>query len=333
MKGRRYKKQSFISFITPNSNTALYRFMCVFVVLAFLIIIVSAVVIGRGTEQVSNLSIGEPESDPAPDNTSALIGDLTQISVQNTEIGYGNLILVNYQYPCAYEEPQTISMLMESEYGYSIADYNVSISYEVFSFADSLLGEFEAQNGGSSNLNVSCAYRSRELQEQLYNNKIEADGQEEADKWIAKPGYSEHQTGYAFDLSVIKDGLTYEYTGTDEYAWINNNCYKYGFVVRYPIEKAEITKIEHEPWHFRYVGVPHAEYMSKNDLCLEEYIDLLHTTSVSEPLKITAEGGTYAVYYCPADSAASQTQIPVPANTPYTLSGDNINGFIITVEL
>ena len=69
--------------------------------------------------------------------------------------------------------------------------------------------------------------------------------------------------------------MNHDYDGTGDFEWINKNCYKYGFVVRYTEEKQRLTKIQDEPWHFRYVGIPHAYYMTTNNLCLEEYIDLV----------------------------------------------------------
>ncbi len=336
MKGRRYKKQGFYNFISPLSNAALYRFVCVFMILAFLVIIVSGVLIGRelknelkDNESSQSNSIGDGSDAP-----SSLLGAVTSVTEDDSQIGYGDLILVNYQYRCAYDNPDSmVSMLDNSAYNYSVSDYEVMIMNSVFDYADKLLGDFEAQSSDPSYLNVACAYRSSELQETLYNDKLQTDGQEEADRWIAKPGYSEHQTGLAFDLSIFKDGATYDYTGDGEYSWINENCYKYGFIVRYPVDRTETTKIEYEPWHFRYVGAPHAEYIFKSNLCFEDYIDLLHTKTVSNPLVIASENGNYAVYYCPKDSNSQSTSVTVPLQYEYTISGDNINGFIVTVKL
>ena len=75
--------------------------------------------------------------------------------------------------------------------------------------------------------------------------------------------------------SYTSQGVSLDYTGTGECSWLNQNCYQYGFVVRFPEDKEELTGIDYEPWHFRYVGIPHAYMMTKNNLCLEEYISFL----------------------------------------------------------
>ena len=124
----------------------------------------------------------------------------------------------------------------------------------------------------------------------------------------------------------------------DEYLWLEDNCAKYGFVVRYDGSKAALTGIVDEPYHLRYVGVSHATYMSENNLCFEEYLELLRTAHKYEdtPLEITAGDKEYLVYYVAANTVEGSnfTSIPVPpaSEGTYTISGDNMNGFIVTVE-
>ena len=111
------------------------------------------------------------------------------------------------------------------------------------------------------------------------------------------------------------------------------HCAEFGFVVRYDGSKFETTGILDEPWHYRYVGVPHATYMMENKLCMEEYLELLKKsyTYANEPLTITTDEKEYLVYYVPV-SEESTTSIPVPVDGDYTISGDNMSGFIVTVE-
>lgn len=167
------------------------------------------------------------------------------------------------------------------------------------------------------------AHRSTERQQAILDEK----GPEIA----AKPGFSEHETGYAFDFS---ETVNYDYQGTGDFAWLNENCYKYGFIVRYTEEKKDITKIEAEPWHFRYVGIPHAWYIMENGLCLEEYIDLLREKYPygGEHLKFTDdENRSYEVYFVASDDGSETTTVPVPAGKEYSISGNNVDGFIVTV--
>ena len=155
---------------------------------------------------------------------------------------------------------------------------------------------------------------------------------EDTSTLVAKPGYSEHETGYAMDFSLFEDGISADYDGTGEYDWINQNCAHYGFILRYPENKTDLTEIRYESWHYRYVGQPHAYYMQQNDLCLEEYTETLKDYSVDNPLEITNwDGKVYQIYYVPAE-AGDSTYVMVPPDQEYTVSGNNVDGFIITVD-
>lgn len=121
-------------------------------------------------------------------------------------------------------------------------------------------------------LGVSC-YREYSYQEEVYNNKVNTAGKAEADKYVAEPGSSEHQTGLAMDL------LSTEYKELDEgfdktraYEWLIQNCAKYGFILRYPKEKVSVTKYSFEPWHIRYVGTAAAQDIMQKNITLEEYL-------------------------------------------------------------
>ena len=90
------------------------------------------------------------------------------------------------------------------------------------------------------------------------------------------PGYSEHSTGLAFDIvSSGYHGLTLKQEKTRENKWLREHCAEYGFILRYHKDKEEITKIRYESWHFRYVGVEAAEYIMKNGITLEEYLEVV----------------------------------------------------------
>ena len=106
-------------------------------------------------------------------------------------------------------------------------------------------------------------------QKYLYNSYVSRDGKEEADTYSARPGHSEHQTGLAFDLNSID----ISFADTDEGKWVVDNCYKYGFIIRYPEGKDNITGYIYEPWHLRYVGVDLATklYNQGDWITLEEY--------------------------------------------------------------
>jgi D-alanyl-D-alanine carboxypeptidase len=120
-------------------------------------------------------------------------------------------------------------------------------------------------------------YRSYEYQETLYNNYVSRDGQENADRYSARPGYSEHQTGLAFDVGEKgKEDLwlTDEFGETEAGKWLVENAHKYGFILRYPQGKEAITGYMYESWHFRYLGVDLATKVKQSNLTLEEYLGI-----------------------------------------------------------
>lgn len=122
------------------------------------------------------------------------------------------------------------------------------------------------------NIWIQSGYRSYSLQESLYNKYVDRDGKIAADTYSARPGHSEHQTGLAFDLNSITDDFQY----TDEGKWVNNNCYKYGYILRYPKGKENITGYKYESWHLRYVGIDLATELYNNGdwITLEEHFNL-----------------------------------------------------------
>lgn len=132
---------------------------------------------------------------------------------------------------------------------------------------------------------VCSSYRTREKQQELFVRRVgrltaagysEQDAVTEAGKWVAVPGTSEHQTGLALDIiSSSYQVLDRDQENTAEQRWLMENSYKYGFILRYPSDKSEITGINYEPWHYRYVGKEAAKEIYEKGLCLEEYLEYL----------------------------------------------------------
>lgn len=138
---------------------------------------------------------------------------------------------------------------------------------------------FDAALSDGVDLVVRSGYRSEEEQKALMINKIgefrsagfsRNEAKEKALKWVAMPGTSEHQLGFAVDINA-ENGTTDEAA----YKWLSNHAHEYGFIVRYPADKSHITGISYEPWHFRYVGKSHAKRIYEEGLCLEEYVEML----------------------------------------------------------
>ncbi|MHC1749980.1 MAG: M15 family metallopeptidase [Cellulosilyticaceae bacterium] len=122
----------------------------------------------------------------------------------------------------------------------------------------------------------SSGFRSYELQEKTYNNRVRTQGKELADAYVAQPGFSEHQTGLAIDLTNQKRNFA---KGTKEADWLDGNCYRFGFIIRYPEGKEHVTGIKYEPWHIRYVGKEAAEIIYTQQITLEEYVEMLEGRS------------------------------------------------------
>lgn len=135
----------------------------------------------------------------------------------------------------------------------------------------------DMRDQGIKNIWAQSTYRSIEYQKGLYEKSInkylkQGKSQEEAqkltDEYINRPGTSEHHLGLAVDFNNVDEG----FENTKAYKWLLENASDYGFILRYPKEKEDITGIEYEPWHWRYVGPEHAKKMKGQNLCLEEYV-------------------------------------------------------------
>ena len=137
---------------------------------------------------------------------------------------------------------------------------------------DAYVELYNAAKADGMNLIITTSYRSYGFQSTLYYNYVNQDGQANADTYSARPGYSEHHTGLAADLSTpsLTNAFT-QFIYTDEYKWMKENSYKYGFIQRYTDENQYITGYQPEAWHYRYVGKDVAKYIHDNDITFEEY--------------------------------------------------------------
>lgn len=146
------------------------------------------------------------------------------------------------------------------------------ISSEIVSYVDAMLRDAKL-NG--FNIIVDSGYRSYDYQLVVYNALIKEKG-EEAFSLVAPPGSSEHQTGLAIDIAYMIDGKYSDDVkdSDEEVKWMKKNSYKYGFILRYPQGKEDITGYSYEPWHYRFVGLELAKKLYEEDKTLEEYYEL-----------------------------------------------------------
>lgn len=280
-----------------------------------------------------------PETTAAPvETTSPADRETETVWLAAEDIHRGSLILVSTLLSRAYVFPESDADLL-SLYGNKNGNYRISSSaLMLHKDAAAAFGEMADAcyaETGMRDYQITQAYRTKEEQTEIYDSYLEIYGAEEGARLAAAPGYSEHHSGYAVDLNVFtREGVSYSLGSASEvdpaYGWIYEHAADYGFVVRYPADKTAVTGITNEPWHFRYVGRGHAAYMTENDLTLEEYIALLYKyPQDGEHLHFTAGGVDYEVFSLAATGEKTAVEIPVGAD--YTVSGDNDDGFIVTI--
>lgn len=160
---------------------------------------------------------------------------------------------------------------------------------------------------------LSSAYRTSKEQQALFE-RYGAD-------YALPATYSEHETGLAIDVGTVSGNMDTNATGE----WFMQHAPRYGFILRYPADKVAITQIAYEPWHYRYVGLPHSVIMTEKNLALEEYIAFIQKKS---PYKIKQYGESYIIYYALAIDEA----IDVQGNV-IDISGDNAQGFLVTTRI
>ena len=169
--------------------------------------------------------------------------------------------------------------------GFTVETASVGGGYEMDARAAEAMNQM-IRDGNSQGLNlmVCSAYRSVSYQAGLYERKVqeyinagysETEARRIAGTIVAPPGTSEHATGLAADIvSVNYQVLDEGFANTPEFAWLSAHAAEYGFVLRFPSDKQDLTDIIYEPWHYRYVGVEHAHAMNELNMCLEEYVAL-----------------------------------------------------------
>lgn len=276
-------------------------------------------------DEISQDAGGDNEITPTPTES---VPDT--ITLSTMDIYKGDLILVNNIYEYHFEDnADEIQLTSLNEYKAGIIKAgkdDLKLAARILEPLEKMISDCNTSLG-VDNTGVTSAYRTREYQQDVYNQYVEEGGVEYAEAYVSNPGYSEHHTGLSLDMGIYyHDGSEGRFSGSSNAEWMDANCQEYGFVRRYQEDKTEITGINNESWHFRYVGVPHATYMNANNLCLEEYIAYLRAnTSKEVPLSVACSTGTYQIY------ATKETNMAKPEQE-YTISGDNIDGYIITIK-
>ena len=247
---------------------------------------------------------------------------MLSVILNNDQIYQGTLILVNGRYPLRHEDPSDL-IAPDRACPHILLRQNA---------ARALIRIFDHLACGTSIALVS-GYRSMEEQKNIYRSSLKENGQTFTRQFVALPGHSEHQTGLAIDLAQAQENIDFicpdfPYEGICQD--FRRNAADYGFVERYAKEKESVTGIAHEPWHFRYVGTPHAKLMEENHLSLEEYMDFLKRYPPDHPLTFQSpDQMPVDIFYLPADEKT--TLLRLPADAHYHISGNNADGFIVTL--
>jgi len=181
------------------------------------------------------------------------------------------LILVNKNHAIDQNNRPTDLVIPKVRFPY---EEDVEKKYMKKVAAEALEEMFQDAEKDNLFLYGQSGYRSYERQVTIYNGNVQSMGEEKANAISAKPGESEHQTGLVMDITCEAVGfdVVEQFGETKEGKWVADNAHKYGFIIRYPKGKEEITGYSYEPWHLRYVGVEPATEMMKKGITLEEYL-------------------------------------------------------------
>jgi D-alanyl-D-alanine carboxypeptidase len=240
---------------------------------------------------------------------------MNELKVIKDQIYKGNLLLVNKDHPVppGGEESEAVNLFQHKELlnGFIVLDKTIRLSPSLVQKFSTMIGA--AEKDGVSRFLISSGYRDNKEQNKLYQ-QMGAD-------YALPAGYSEHNLGLSLDIGSTQA----EMSQASEGKWLKKNAWRFGFIVRYPADKTAITGIQSEPWHFRYVGLPHSAIMQEKNFVLEEYLDFLKE---KKTITTTVDHQTYQISYYPV---SKNTTIPVPANGRYQLSGNNMDGVIVTM--
>lgn len=268
--------------------------------------------------------VTDPSANTPDQPVSGAAAEYTTENVDYARISNGDLVLVNSLYPYKFQEGDVnlVTLFDNRNDYYKVKDNIVQLDSNVITQLNALMQAYAAA-AGNTDLSVIGGYRTAEEQKDKYDSGTSK----------FPGGYSEYHTGRTFDLGIFPTGAdSYYYSTGGAYAWFGENAANYGFVVRFPEGKDAVTGEEARTYTYRYVGVPHAVYMTQNNLCLEEYIEQIKTYTSTNPLTVTAGTSQYQIYYAAANPNAP-TAVPVPSNRAYTISGNNVDGFIVTVTV
>lgn len=229
----------------------------------------------------------------------------------------GLLILVNSEHPIQHMERPVLAP--------AVPGSDILLDTRAAAMLSGLISRL----GAAGKIVPVSGWRSAEEQQEIWDGSMRENGEEFTRKYVALPGCSEHQTGLAIDLALRADSIDFirpEFPYDGICGRFRALAADYGFVERYQSGKEDITGIAAEPWHFRYVGRPHARIMCDMGLCLEEYVEYLRSYPYPERLlEVRGE-----IYEAEVGFAWARDALGLP-DAPYQVSGNNVDGYIYTL--
>lgn len=281
------------------------------------------------------------------------------LMLKREEIYQGNLILVNRKYPVRHwlkeqdlrpvfeNQPE---ICMEQESAQMLQKLLVNVMQQEVGAGQHPAGERNCRSR-KGNVNVLekeplivgvSGYRTREEQVQIFEDSLKENGREFTERYVAFPGHSEHQTGLAIDLAENRDEIDFicpEFPREGICQRFREKMAGFGFIERYAKEKQNVTEIGAEPWHFRYVGTPHARLMQQKGMALEEYVEWLKQFYLLQnPLSLYMQKKEIKIGYVRAQGEVTRIDgldawMSGRQDVKIEISGNNVDGFILACTM
>ena len=247
---------------------------------------------------------------------------MKKLCLDRNQVFSGELILVNKDNPIREIIPYENICQIDKD---SKVYLNKNVDY--------ILKELLFEIGSTDEIAYVSGYRTLEEQIEIYNNSLNENGEDFTNKYVALPGHSEHQTGFAIDLAKNNGDIDFirpDFPNEGIYKEFREKAPAFGFIERYIKEKERVTGISAEPWHFRYVGFPHSKIITDKNMVLEEDIEFIKDFKYGKKSLIVKDKNlNIEISYICFES--EKNLISIPDNSPYVISGNNVDGYILTL--
>ncbi|MWV46104.1 D-alanyl-D-alanine carboxypeptidase family protein [Paenibacillus sp. HJL G12] len=253
------------------------------------------------------------------------------IRIHPKMIGRGTLVLVNSEHPLQYAvHPKNLAPVQDITHA-STEERNMRLERTCLQQLEGLLKAC----GAKEQVGIVSGYRTRMEQQRIYDQSYADNGPIFTASYVARPDESEHQTGLAVDVGELTAGVDYlcpSFPDHGVYAAFRRQAAAHGFIQRYRHGKEHLTHIACEPWHFRYIGIPHATIMEQYGMCLEEYTEYMQQFTQNGPhLFKKHKDHLIEMYFVEMGAEEKEIAIDMKPGTKIEVSGNNVNGCIVTI--